>query len=99
MLQQELGISPAATQPHPVQCVVEKAADLFEVARRRDELQAAQILTLRHAVDDVGVIHLGVVAGRIKVFDAGIAVERDHPVAQPMQLAEPLRLLRRNLRL
>jgi hypothetical protein len=59
---------------------IQQVSDFLEVAGRRDQLQAAQVFTFRNAVDHVSVIDILVVAGRVKVLNTRVAVERDDPV-------------------
>ena len=65
--------SPAAAEAHLVQGFTEKVADLLHIAGRGDQLEAAQILALRDAVDHVLVVDTAVVLRRVEVLDAGVS--------------------------
>ena len=77
-------VAAAAAEPHAIEGDIEKIPHLFQIGGRGNQLQAAQVLAFGDAVDDVGVVHGFVLPGRIEVFDAGVPVQGDDPVAQPM---------------
>ena len=74
MAHQEFRIATGVAQSHLVERGIDQPPYLLKVARRRDELQTAQVFPLRHAIDDVGVVNLAVVSRRIEVLDPGVAV-------------------------
>ena len=99
ILQEELGVAAAAAQPHLIERAVDQVANLVEMRGGGDQLEATEVFAFRHAVDDVGIVYFLVVPWRIEVLDAGVAVQGDNPVAEPVQLREAVGLLAGNLRL
>jgi len=85
----ETAVSLATAQTHVAERVVNQIAHRVQVARRRDQLDCAQVGALWHSVNDKALVNLREVLRRIEVLDAGVAVDRDHPIAALMQAIDP----------
>ena len=98
VFQKKFRVSPAPAEPHSIQGNIEEIPYFFQVRGRGNQLQAAQVLAFRDAIDDVSVVHVLVVSRGVEILDPGVPVQRDDPVAQPVQLREAVRLFGRDLR-
>ena len=98
MFQKKFRVPLAPAEPHLVQGIIEEIPNFFQVCGRGNQLQAAQVLAFRDAVDDVRVV-IGLVIPRgVEILDPGVPVQRDDPVAQPVKLSQAVRLFGRDLR-
>ena len=61
VLHQELGVSATVAQSHLIERTIKQIPNLFEVASRRDQLEATQVFTFWNAIDHVSVVDILVV--------------------------------------
>jgi hypothetical protein len=84
-IEQKGAVTRACRQAHFAQCGVQQAHDLVQRTGGRNELQEAQVVTLRHAVDQIRLIKARQIARRVEILDAGMPIHRHHPITQTVQ--------------